>query len=72
MKPRDLHLINHALTGPSGPGPDLQAALDRLLQGMGLGLDISRMIVEQHQGRMECSSKVDRGTVMSIYLPSEQ
>ena len=41
-------------------------------KGMGLGLDISRMIVEQHQGRMECSSKVDRGTVMSIYLPSEQ
>ena len=38
--------------------------------GMGLGLDISRMIIEQHNGKMECKSKVDQGTVMSVILPA--
>jgi signal transduction histidine kinase len=37
--------------------------------GMGLGLHISRQIVEQHEGRLECSSKVGKGTVMSVFLP---
>lgn len=36
--------------------------------GMGLGLDICRMIVEQHQGRLTCESEVGKGTTMSIYL----
>lgn len=38
--------------------------------GMGLGLDISRMIIEQHNGRMECNSKPGKGTIMSIVLPA--
>lgn len=37
--------------------------------GMGLGLDISRKIVEQHGGRIECRSKPGQGTVMIVYLP---
>ena len=64
MKPRDLHLINHALTGPSGPGPDLQAALDRLLQGMGLGLglvslldrDANALTLVAHRGLSDASA----------------
>jgi two-component system NtrC family sensor kinase len=38
--------------------------------GMGLGLDISRMIIEEHNGSMECSSTVGSGTIMSILLPA--
>lgn len=37
--------------------------------GMGLGLDISRKVVEQHGGRIECRSKSGQGTTMVIYLP---
>ena len=36
--------------------------------GMGLGLDICRMIVEQHEGRITCSSTARVGTTMSVYL----
>ncbi len=38
--------------------------------GMGLGLDISRMIIEEHGGSMECSSQVGKGTVMTVRLPA--
>lgn len=35
----------------------------------GLGLTISHGIVERHGGRMEVSSVVDKGTVVTVYLP---
>ncbi len=38
--------------------------------GMGLGLDISRMIIEEHDGAMECSSTIGGGTIMTIRLPA--
>jgi len=38
--------------------------------GMGLGLGISRMIVEQHKGRLECDSTPGKGTVMTVVLPA--
>ncbi len=37
--------------------------------GMGLGLDISRLIVERYGGRIECVSEVGVGTVMTVFLP---
>jgi len=36
--------------------------------GMGLGLDICRMIIEQHAGRIECKSTVGEGTTMCVML----
>ncbi len=61
----------------NGPGifPD---DLDRIWEpffstkpgvGMGLGLDISRKIVEQHGGRIECRSRPGQGTTMVVFLP---
>ena len=37
--------------------------------GMGLGLLISRQIVEQHGGRMTVQSKVGEGTTFTVHLP---
>ena len=40
-------------------------------RGLGLGLAISRQIVERHQGRIELKSEPGRGTVFTITLPMQ-
>jgi two-component system, sensor histidine kinase and response regulator len=40
--------------------------------GSGLGLQLSRRIVEAHQGQIEVSSEVGKGSVFTIQLPSAQ
>ncbi len=37
--------------------------------GTGLGLSISQRIVQQHNGKIEVLSKVDKGTVFKVHLP---
>ena len=38
-------------------------------QGTGLGLDISKNIIESHGGTITCQSKIDEGTTFSFSLP---
>ena len=60
----------------SGPGPDPKG-LDRLFeafyttktQGLGLGLAISRRIIEAHGGRLWASANAPRGAVFQFTLP---
>jgi two-component system NtrC family sensor kinase len=40
-------------------------------RGLGLGLAISRQIVERHQGRIEVKSEPGRGTLFTITLPMQ-
>ena len=40
-------------------------------RGVGLGLAISRGIVERHKGRIEVESQLGRGTAFTITLPSQ-
>ena len=40
-------------------------------RGVGLGLAISRGIVERHNGRIEVESVLGRGTTFTITLPSQ-
>ena len=60
----------------SGPGPDPKG-LDRLFeafyttkaQGLGLGLAISRRIIEAHAGRLWATANTPRGAVFQFTLP---
>ena len=38
-------------------------------EGTGLGLAISYKIIEKHNGKVEVSSKVDKGTTFTIRFP---
>lgn len=40
-------------------------------RGMGLGLAISRAIVENHAGRMSVMSELGRGSTFAVYLPAD-
>ena len=44
----------------------------RYTPGTGLGLSIVKKIVESHFGRIEVSSKVDKGTTFTVKLPLKQ
>jgi PAS domain S-box-containing protein len=63
----------------SGPGID-ETILQRLFepfvttkkQGMGLGLSISRGIIEAHGGRLRLDANADNGTTFQILLPLEK
>lgn len=62
----------------SGPGIE-KDRLDSVFQpfvttkgkGMGLGLAITRDVVEEHGGRVEIRSKPDDGTAVAFHLPAE-
>ena len=63
----------------TGPGLD-SASLDRLFQsfyttkpdGMGMGLAISRSIVEAHGGRLSATPNEPRGAVFRMTLPVQE
>jgi len=83
--PRDLWVDSERLESTdvliavrdSGPGLDAES-LDRLFEtfyttkpeGMGMGLAISRSIIEAHRGRLWATANAPRGAVFQLTLPT--
>ena len=43
---------------------------ERKYQGMGLGLPLAKRLIELMTGRIEISSKKDKGTIVSLFIPA--
>jgi len=46
-----------------------ESAYDRKKRGAGLGLAISKKLVEMHGGEIDCESQLDEGTTFTVTLP---
>ena len=73
----DAARIDVSDSGIGIPGDKLEAIFERFVQvkkndrrGVGLGLYISRCIVQGHGGRIWAESKLGEGTTISFTLPS--
>jgi signal transduction histidine kinase len=42
------------------------------LTGTGLGLAITHRIIQEHNGRIEVESEVDKGTVFKVFIPIKE
>ncbi len=54
------------------PFVQVDSELNRRYQGTGLGLPLSKNLMELHGGRLEISSIYGSGTTVTIYLPSNR
>ena len=48
----------------------VESTLDRKYEGTGLGLPLTKSLVEQHGGTLDLQSKVGIGTVVTVHLPA--
>jgi two-component system sensor kinase FixL len=56
---------------PKNQGRVFDAFFTSKKDGLGLGLSISRTIIEAHGGRLWCTPNADRGATFQFTLPSE-
>ncbi len=54
------------------PFQQVDGAASRSYEGTGLGLPLSKALVELHDGRLELESKVGVGTMVTVWLPPER
>jgi signal transduction histidine kinase len=47
----------------------LEQSGDDLFGGLGIGLAITRQVIEQHRGRLEVESTPGRGSTFTMFLP---
>ena len=46
----------------------LEQSGDDLFGGLGIGLSITRQVIEQHRGRIEVESRLGRGSTFTLFL----
>ena len=54
------------------PFGQVDSRLSRKYDGVGLGLPLTKILVELHGGELEIDSKVDAGTVVTVRIPRER
>jgi signal transduction histidine kinase len=63
-------------TGRGIPGEDLAFIFNPFFttksSGTGLGLAITHRIIQEHNGRLEVESEVDKGTVFRVFMPIKE
>lgn len=52
------------------PFNQADGTLSRRFEGTGLGLPLSKSLIEQHQGTLEIESEPERGTRVRVTLPA--
>ena len=71
----DKHILLSVADNGSGIAPEIQTMVFELLRtskdtGMGIGLWLSKTIVESHKGQINFSTEVDQGTIFKVALPA--
>jgi signal transduction histidine kinase len=54
------------------PFGQISNSMTRQHDGVGLGLPLTKRLVELHGGTIEIDSELGKGTIASVYLPEER
>jgi signal transduction histidine kinase len=54
------------------PFGQVDGAFNRSVEGTGLGLPLSKRLIEMHGGALDIASRIDQGTTVTIRLPEER
>ena len=65
MREEDLHRVLE-------PFVQVENELTRRYEGTGLGLSLSKQLIELHGGRIGIVSKPNLGTMVAVYLPASR
>lgn len=65
-----MGISNHDLENIMAPFVQVDNSYTRAHDGAGLGLAIAKRWVELHEGKISIASKIDKGTVVRIFLPA--
>ena len=66
-----IGIESHDLTKAMEPFSQLDSRLARKYEGTGLGLPLTKALVELHGGTLELDSTLGVGTVATVRLPPE-
>ena len=67
-----IGIAEHDLPGVLEPFGQVDSAFNRRTEGTGLGLPLSKRLVEMHGGTLELESAPGRGTTATVRLPPER